>query len=448
MTSPAIALDAAAPPRFQPFRREALELALLIGFLPNALFLLAMPFYIAERMLSPLLYLVAGLLSLRLPRWAACLCFLIAAAIDLGLIVSAAFHLPFDTALGSLKYMASIDVTASAFYLSMATAVVGTALLAAWRLSGRRERLRRASPTPAALLAGLFMLLDWQFNFPYIQSKLDDLPFQSAVQESGLADAAAVNGNNILIVMVEGMGAFADPAERAVLSDRLEQVARSSGYGFEHGVSSYFGSTTGAESRELCGRWGDHLDYLGGRSYDCLPRRLAGRGYEAIAYHGFSSDMFDRHTWYPAIGFNRMHFKEDIIAAGPARVPSRCGSVFEGLCDTELAGLVRQELLTPSGKPKLVYWLTLNSHVPYVPQQAGQLGCTTPRAAIANRTVCQLSEYWADVIDQVARIAADPALPPTDILVVGDHHTPLWERAAKKSFTLNKVDWYALRHEG
>lgn len=261
-----------------------------------------------------------------------------------------------------------------------------------------------------------------------------------------LPDTIATRGNNLLIVMVEGLGAFANPRERRILSDKLERVARDGRYTLETGVSSYFGSTTGAASRELCGQWGDYLDYLHGSTFDCLPRQMASRGFDSIAFHGFSHTMFARDIWYPKIGFTELNFFEDMVQRNGPDVPSRCGSVFEGLCDAEVGNLVLARLKTAAERLKLVYWLTLNSHIPYVAAKYGTLGCQTrDAAAIDNRTVCELTELWAEVFDKVAKIAADPSLPATDILVVGDHHTPLWERAAKKRFTLGKVDWYLLR---
>ena len=82
-----------------------------------------------------------------------------------------------------------------------------------------------------------------------------------------------------------------------------------------------------------------------------------------------------------------------------------------------------------------------------MPKQGGRLDCLSDAPRIDNETVCQLSGYWADIFDRVAAIAADPALPPTDILLVGDHHTPLWERSAKTRFRLGEVDWFLLRHK-
>lgn len=448
MTSAALSVTKNDGEGFRPFSREAFQLALILGLLPNLIFLFVMPFYIADRLLSPLFYIVAGLLSFVVPRWITFLLFLLAAAADLGLIIATAFHLPLGTALHSIRYMSSIDVTASGFYLMVLGAVLGIAFLSAWLMVRQRAHLRAASPVLAVFLALLMMLLDWHANFPFISSKPDDLPFESAVGKAGLtADRVAARGNNLLIVLVEGMGAFADAGDRALITAPLRQAAARSGYRFEAGTSLYSGSTTGAESRELCGRWGDYIDYLPNRSYSCLPRQLADRGYETIAYHGFVPSMFNRDVWYPHIGFTRLNFEKEIRRDHEAIGRSSCGSVFLGLCDDELGSIVRKELKTPSKKPKLVYWLTLNTHVPFVPKSDGQLGCSGTKPRIDSKTVCQLSEYWIDIMNQVAAIASDPSLPATDILVVGDHHTPLWERAAKNKFLLGQVDWYLLRHQ-
>ena len=431
---------------FRPFSRESLLLAFVLAGVPNLFFLVVMPFYIAERLLAPVLYFAAGMLALVLPRRSAWLLMPLAAAADLGLIIVTAFHLKLSTALDSLRFMSAIDPAASAFYVAIVAMMLATALFAAWLLERWRPRLRAASPTPAALGALLLMLLDWHANFPFIESTDPDLPFESAVGASGLeAGAVAARGNNLLIVLVEGMGAFASAEDRDRLSAPLRAAAARGGYRFQSGTSAYSGSTTGAESRELCGRWGDYRDYLAAARYDCLPRRLADRGYETIAYHGYMAGMFDRGRWFPHIGFTRLHFQEEIERDHGALVPSRCGSVFRGLCDEEVAELVRRELIAPSRRPKMVYWLTLNSHVPFAPRPNGTLDCDAAAPPFGNRTVCQLGDYWLDVSRRVAEIAADPALPPTDILIVGDHHTPLWQRSAKNRFVLNRVDWFLLR---
>ncbi|API58567.1 hypothetical protein BSL82_03940 [Tardibacter chloracetimidivorans] len=431
---------------FQPFSVASLQLALVIGILPNIMFLVVMPFFIASRLASPLLYAMAGLLALLLPRWATFPLLFAAAVSDLMLIVVGAFHLKLTSAIKSISYLSTLNPTASFFYLAFAAALLATAGLIGGLLLRYRSQFRAASPTPAAIIACLFALLDLTANFPYVRASAEGLGFQSAVNQAGLsADIVARRGHNLFIVVIEGMGAFAAENDREIVAGSLKTIAARYPYEFQHGTSFYNGSTTDAESRELCGKRGDFRTYLPDGHYPCLPRQLSQLGYRTISYHGFSSAMFERQRWYPNIGFKEMNFEEELLAQHATLLPSRCGSVFPGLCDSEMAEVIRRELIAPSNTPKMVYWLTLNSHIPYVPKANGSLDCTGDRPKIDEKTVCELAEYWKEVMDAVAGIASDPALPPTDILIVGDHHTPLWNRRAKNKFVLNKVDWFLLR---
>ena len=385
--------------------------------------------------------------ALWLPRWTAIPLFLIAAALDLILIAAVAFHMPLDTIAASLRYTAAIDIAASAFYLFVLFAVASSALLAAWLLMRHRLTLRAASPTPAALLVLLLMLLDYKVNFPFTEvDGARSAQFENAVGKATLTpDSIAARGNNVLVVLVEGMGAFADQADKALVTAPLRTAAGR--YDLVSGTTTYSGSTTAAEARELCGERGDHRTYLRSDGDHCLPAQLRNRGYDTISYHGFHAGMFDRDIWYPRIGFTRTNFGPDVRRTDGKAVPSDCGSVLKGLCDSELGTVVRRELQQRNGQPKFVYWLTLNSHIPFVPKDNGPLGCDSARPRIDNRIVCQLGEHWLDVFQSVAEIAADPSIAPTDILIVGDHHTPLWDRAAKQKFRLNEVDWFYLRHK-
>ena len=429
------------------FGRGALLFVLIVGLLPNLFFLAVMPFFIAERAISPMLYVTAAVASFFVPRLAVYVLFALVVVVDLGLIVMVAFHLPLAMAIDSLRYMATIDVAASGFYIAVVAINLSLALLSAWLFVRHRDEMRLASPLPVAFVALALMGADFRFNLPYVMKTVP--PFDSAVTQNKLdADAIAARGNNLLIVMVEGLGAFAEAAEREVLAGKLEWAAAAGSYTLTNGTTHYSGSTTGAASRELCGRWGDHRDYIAGSdNVSCLPWLLRKRNFETVAYHGYTSDMFERRDWYPKIGFGEMHFLEEMVRDSGERVVGRCGSVFRGLCDRDVAELVHERLLAPGETPKFVYWLTLNSHIPFVEKKDGGLACGSPAGVIANETVCKLTELWSDVFDGVAAIASDPRLPATDILVVGDHHTPLWERDAKGRFKLGEVDWYFLRSQ-
>src|SRR5690606_13671483 len=106
----------------------------------------------------------------------------------------------------------------------------------------------------------------------------------------------------------------------------------------------------------------------------------------------------------------------------------------QGLCDEDVGRLVHRELVGEGGQRKFVYWLTLDSHLPYVPIKNGPLACGTSTARITDRVPCDLTEIWMGVFDTVASIAADPNMPPLDIMVVGDHNTPMWSRSAVRHF--------------
>lgn len=137
-----------------------LMLATLV-VVPNIFFLAVMPLYIAERLVSPLLYLVAGFLAFFLPPIAAYLVFGVAALADLGLMVLIAFHLPLATALDSLRYLSTIDIRSSVFYIAIIGIVLANTTLTAWLFNRYRTNFRTASPLPAVCAA--FALVATEF---------------------------------------------------------------------------------------------------------------------------------------------------------------------------------------------------------------------------------------------------------------------------------------------
>lgn len=423
------------------FGREAVMLVLLLVIVPNLLFLALSPWLMIRRTLSPLVWLLAGVLSFLLPRPFSWLLFLAAAAVDAFLIVAFAFDMPFSTSFAALRYLGDINVAVSALYMAGALYGVVLALGVAFVFNRHRARLREASVLPALVAALAVGWVDHSVNgFKPIAKP----PFESAVTQIGVtADGIAARDVNLLIVMVEGMGAYARPEERTVLSSILVKAAGER-YRITSGTTAHHGSTTGATARELCGRWATFVDFLDAADQDCLPAQLARSGYDTVSYHASYSALFSRKAWYPKIGFRTTHFREDIERSHPELAGRLCGSVTAGLCDDDMARLVQDELALARGKRKFVYWLTLNSHLPYQRVDTGRLHCGEPRAAISGRMACDLTEIWAEVMDGVAAILRDPAMPPLDILVVGDHNTPMWWRSDFRHFVKGRVDWYYL----
>ena len=141
--------------------------------------------------------------------------------------------------------------------------------------------------------------------------------FYSAMRQTGIEqrDAIATNGS-LLIVMVEDLGVFAEPAYNERLFEGFRSEENRARYRVRQGVSPHAGATTGATSQALCGRWTTDGDYLAGSKVDCLPARLAARGYATYAVHAYTGRMFDGFDWYPKIGFERRLFEEQMRARG------------------------------------------------------------------------------------------------------------------------------------
>src|SRR4029078_8987645 len=127
-----------------------------------------------------------------------------------------------------------------------------------------------------------------------------------------------------------------------------------------HGETTYFGSTTSGEVRELCGRWGNYPD-ITQADPTCLPAILKTRGYQTHAYHGFVSGFFERNRWYPLIGIDQATFGPELLDRG-AHV---CHHVFTGACDRDVPRIIAADLAKAKG-PQFTYWVTLNSHLPTV----------------------------------------------------------------------------------
>jgi len=139
-------------------------------------------------------------------------------------------------------------------------------------------------------------------------------------------------------------------------------------------------------------------------------------------------------------------FREDLLASGVRR----CGGVFPGACDEDVPARIGSKLKT-ARKPQLIYWLTLNSHLPVLQDASLHTqDCRFGGAALAaeSERLCPLFAVHHQLSEAITRMALDPALPPTDILIVGDHMPPYFERDARVRFHGQHVPYVLLRARG
>lgn len=360
--------------------------------------------------------------------------------------ISALFNLAISSLLASLRFASELNVGASIEYAVCGIGIAATASVAIHTLrrpgafSSTGALLTAVAAIAAAAAADRAM--SQEMGGAYKRIAPTGALFGSAVGDSGFATLAG-GRQDLVLVMVESMGLPTDPAVRARLMRRLKAPDIRARYDLTEGASPYFGSTTSGEIRELCGRWGDYYDLLDRRDPSCLPAILARRGYATTALHGFEGEFFARNQWYPHIGFQRMAFREELMREGAAF----CPGVFPAACGRDVPLLIANRLHA-ARKPQFLYWLTVNSHLPVPADAALRTDRCPPQEMAQVRAfpmICRQFSIWDDVADAVAAHLLRPGAPPTDVLLVGDHMPPYFDRAQRAQFDPERVPWILLK---
>lgn len=232
---------------------------------------------------------------------------------------------------------------------------------------------------------------------------------------------------SMLVVIVESLGLPEDAGLRAYQTNALvaRLVERAD---VRVQTRPFRGATTAAELRVLCGIVGDYRSLAGRPARDCLPAVARSQGMETVGVHAFSSSMFRRAEWWPAIGISRSLFVDDLLPRG---VPA-CGGAFAGACDIEALRVLQDEL---SSGPKFVYMLTLNTHLPLYPRArvTRELRQACIQAHVPDE-VCQLTAEQSLFLERLGTmLAALPELPMT--LVTGDHSPPYAGALARQAYS-------------
>ena len=399
------------------------------------------------RPLAIMAYVLVGLAGRMLPIWAVAALLLAAFGLDVVLVVSGIFNLAPTSILHAIRFLPELKIFESNQYLIL-TILVGVVFVTILSALGQyRRRLRQASAVPALLSAGLLMAGDHLINVSPEQEfgryLKPTAPFHSAMAGSGLRERLAnPTGRNLVMVMVESMGHLENPEHRRLLTRPFDRPGLRERYQIEMGYAPFYGSTTAAELRELCGRWARFDEFLDAPDRTCLPARLATAGYRTLSVHGFTGDLFDRRRWYPNIGFEELRFAEEMYRPGD-RI---CDGVFAGLCDIDVADRVAGLLDQTQDRPHFIHWLTLNTHLPVIHRSDRRhLQCEGADTPLDVVMVCSMTELWIELFDGIIDIAMTERPRPTDFLIVGDHAPPFWIRRSKAMFVPGQVPWILLR---
>ena len=432
-------------------RRPSVMLVIVGLVLPNLAFvvLALLGISVPPRTLPIILYLLAAASTRFLPGPLVILLFVAALAFDIMFCATQMFGLTLTEAVFALQFIHELDILSSKLYVVLIVTLIAVFGYTFYLLLRHATVLRRAGWLPMLLLGLLALPADIGLNMPrHSNFWLDvgrDITFDSAMKNSGfIKRIEKPNGRHMLVVIVEAMGHFADPAQQKLLEDAIASSGIGARYDIAEGTNSFIGGTTAAEMREFCGTRDSYLDRLAKPDLNCLPFRMGAFGYKTSAYHGFSGEMFERSQWWPNIGFQERFFGADVYQPGE----QLCGSVFVGICDPALVKRVAKRIREATS-PQFTYLLTVNTHIPVLVDQGYQhLDCKTHDGPVPEREVCIMTDAWIELLQTIAEEWAQPGMPPTDILIVGDHAPPLWYRKARDLFTTGQVTWFRLSPKG
>jgi phosphoglycerol transferase MdoB-like AlkP superfamily enzyme len=203
------------------------------------------------------------------------------------------------------------------------------------------------------------------------------------------------------------------------------------------------------EARELCHSTEGFgiLNATPALTDHCLPALFHARGYENVAIHGFVGQMFYRDAWYPKLGFDESWFGPDLHKLG---LPD-CPGAFPGTCDTAIAGWISTAFLGErADKPRFIYWVTLNSHLPEPshPDLPDDGVCATQPALRGSAALCSWFRLVRAVHQSVEQAALAPNARPTVFVLVGDHAPPFSDPDLRAEFSNTEVPFVMLTPVG
>lgn len=258
-------------------------------------------------------------------------------------------------------------------------------------------------------------------NIPFLASGRKEpifLPLNG--QATAIEQLQQPASDKILLIINESWGMPNNQAlHNAVLENILQQQEHFSF--LRQGSFPFAGATVEAELRELCayrGAQGFFFRRAPAQAFaQCLPNRLHRQGYETYAMHGASGQLYDRFSWYPQAGFQKVMMAENFIG-------KQTCTPFRGVCDHELFAEVSHAM---TGKHKVFYyWLTLTTHADYALKDLHRprLNCET-YGLPEDTDLCRNIRLQGQFFDGLAEWSKQPEMQGVEVLVVGDHPPPV-----------------------
>lgn len=452
-----------------PLTRHVVWRTLVNMLFPNVCFLILAWFTHTARPLINIDYFWAALLfafPYKPIRWLGFLAAFWAIIFDVLLFVMQLF--PFFNLAGA-RYLASFFPSAPLFYQ---VATVGVVLYVFICLILMKKVANGASFIYTAILSVILVLvghgtehiqyykgyangLFGASNYYYIESQSrlyaqeGLVDFMEAMQvtprflplkyEQAIAHMKLFESKKVLFILNESWGETQNPAvQDDILAKLIAQKDKFSLW--QRGAIQFVGATVEGEMRELCkmGIEGFAFQRTPAEQFvNCLPNQYRKHGYNTIALHGASSQIYDRFSLYPKMGFQQFITSESLMGK------KHC-EAFNGICDTELLDTVKKQF---AQQDKLFfYWLTLTTHSTYPDGDLHnrRFNCQAYGLMETAPTLCRNFRLQAQFFDGLAELIQSPEMKGVEVFVVGDHAPPVLDM--KEHRQLNRKALVAWLH--
>lgn len=234
---------------------------------------------------------------------------------------------------------------------------------------------------------------------------------------------------SILFVVVESWGDILNADLRAWVESGLASEAAGKSWDLRRTSVLFKGATTAGEIRLLCGT-DVHYTHIEQVATDrCLGNILRRSGISTIGLHGFSMNMFDRASWWRAIGFEQRIFDTDLPALAP-----RCGTLLKGICDSYMVETAVSNLRPAT----LVYLLTLETHLPLAPVSLTPSEREVCSTHALSSSVCQHAVQIRRLLVRIVSVASQ-AEPVPFLVVAGDHSPPFFRPQDRSTYSRSTV---------
>lgn len=233
-----------------------------------------------------------------------------------------------------------------------------------------------------------------------------------------------------MLIIVESFGLIQDSIKRTQFQSSISNIFTQNKWRTSWGISSFNGSTTNSELKELLNCSGDY------RFFNLIENRKKinsifdikkQQGYQVKGIHGFKGGMFERNIWWKNIGIDSAFFLENFINNYSTLNKE---NPFTSLSDEEAFDAIQNKV--EINKKQFIYFLTVNSHLPFLGRpQSPEISKSfnindeiyiSDEAKNQNKRISNLLEHIAKKLDY-RKI--------DKILIIGDHAPPFIDKADK-----------------